>query len=273
MKAPPFDYQRARDAAHAVSLLAEAAGSARPIAGGQSLGPMLNLRLVRPGLLVDVRACPDLRSFVDEDDAVVYGAAVTHAEIEDGAVPDALGGRLAAAARRIAYRAVRNRGTLGGSLAHADPAADWPTVLLAAGAEVVIRGSGGSRAEALREFLTGPFSVSLGPDELLVGVRVAKRGGALRWGYHKICVKAGEFARAFAVAMEDRASNERRAVVGAIERVPLVLEGDDASIDDPQSAEVLLAERLPWLAPTPRRLHAVCLARAVRALDSNGEGG
>ena len=104
MKAPPFEYACARDAAHAVSLLAEAQGSARPIAGGQSLGPMLNLRLVRPGLLIDVRACPDLRGFVDEGDAIVYGAAVTHAEVEDGAVPDALDGRLSAAARGIAYR-------------------------------------------------------------------------------------------------------------------------------------------------------------------------
>jgi carbon-monoxide dehydrogenase medium subunit len=272
VKAPAFDYERARDAAHAVSLLAEAAGSARPIAGGQSLGPMLNLRLVRPELLVDVRACPDLRGVIDEGDAIVYGAAVTHAEIEDGTVPDALGSRLAVAAREIAYRAVRNRGTLGGSLVHADPAADWPTVLLAAGAEVVVRGPGGLRAESLGEFLTGPFSVSLGSDELLVGVRVAKRGAELRWGYHKICVKAGEFARAFAVAMEDRASGERRAVVGAIERVPLVLEGDDAVIDDPRRAEALLARRLPSLAPLSLRLNAVALARAGRALASNGDG-
>ena len=217
MKAPVFDYECARDAAHGVSLLAGAEGWAKPIAGGQSLGPMLNLRLVRPQLLVDVRTCPDLRGCVDEGDAIVYGAAVTHAEIEDGAVPDALGGRLARAAREIAYRAVRNRGTLGGSLVHADPAADWPTVLLAAAAEVVIRGPGGLRAATLGEFLTGPFAVSLGPHELLVGVRVRKRGSGLRWGYHKICVKAGEFARAFAVAMEDRATGERIKGVGVVQ--------------------------------------------------------
>ena len=271
MKASPFEYERARDAAHGIALLSEAAGSARPIAGGQSLGPMLNLRLVRPARLVDVRECADMRGVIDEGDAIVYGAAVTHAEIEDGALPDALGGRLASAARRIAYRAVRNRGTLGGSLVHADPAADWPTVLLAAGAEVVIRGPDGSRAVRLRDFLTGPFSVSLGADELLVGVRVMKYGDGLRWGYHKICVKTGEFARAFAVAMEDKATGVRRVVVGAIERVPLVLEGDDAGIDDPRAAEALLAERLPSLAPVPRRLHAVSLARAVRALASKGE--
>ena len=273
MKAPAFDYECARDAAHAVALLAGAGRLAKPLAGGQSLGPMLNLRLVRPELLVDVRRCPDLRGFVDEGDAIVYGAAVTHAEIEDGAVPDALGGRLAQAAREIAYRAVRNRGTLGGSLVHADPAADWPTVLLAAGAEVVVRGPGGLRAEALRDFLTGPFTVSLAPDELLIGVRVPKRGAALRWGYHKICVKAGEFARAFVVAMEDRASGERRAVVGAIERLPLVLEGDDAAIVDPQRAEALLTHRLPSLTPVLLRLHALALSRARRALESNRDGG
>ncbi len=268
MKAPAFDYECARDGAHAVSLLAAAGGFAKPIAGGQSLGPMLNLRLVRPELLVDVRTCSDLRGFVDEGDAIVYGAAVTHAEIEDGAVPDALGGRLARAAREIAYRSVRNRGTLGGSLVHADPAADWPTVLLAAAAEVVIRGPGGLRAAPLGEFLTGPFAVSLGAHELLVGVRVRKHDSGLRWGYHKICIKAGEFARAFVVAMEDRASGERRAVVGAIERLPLVLEGDDAAIDDARTAEALLARRLPSLAPLTRRLHAHALARAVRALES-----
>ena len=270
MKAPVFDYECARDAAHGVSLLAGAEGWAKPIAGGQSLGPMLNLRLVRPQLLVDVRTCPDLRGCVDEGDAIVYGAAVTHAEIEDGAVPDALGGRLARAAREIAYRAVRNRGTLGGSLVHADPAADWPTVLLAAAAEVVIHGPGGLRAATLGEFLTGPFAVSLGPHELLVGVRVRKRGSGLRWGYHKICVKAGEFARAFVVAMEDRATGERRAVVGAIERLPLVLEGEDAAVDDAQTAEALLARRLPTLSPVVRRLHALALVRARRALESKG---
>ena len=102
---------------------------------------------------------------------------------------------------------------------------------------------------------------------------MAKRGAALRWGYHKICVKAGEFPRAFAVAMEDRASGERRAVVGAIERAPLVLEGDAAVIDDLQGAEALLADRLPSLPPVPRRLHAVALARAQRALASSGDGG
>ena len=123
MKAAPFEYVRAKDAEHAVELLVAAEGFAKPIAGGQSLGPMLNLRLVEPDLLVDVRNCPDLRSCRDDGETIVYGAAVTHSEIEDGAIPDPCHGWRAAVARRIAYRAVRNRGTLGGSIAHADPAA------------------------------------------------------------------------------------------------------------------------------------------------------
>ena len=270
MKPARFDYVRATDAAHAAALLADAqdddTANAKPIAGGQSLGPMLNLRLARPALLVDVRGCPDMRGFVDEGDAIVYGAATTHAEIEDARVPDALDGHLAAAARRIAYRAVRNRGTLGGSLSHADPAADWPTVLLAVNAEVIVRGPDGLRAEALRDFVRGPFTVSLAAHELVVGVRVPRHGPALRWGYHKLSVKVGEFAHAFAVAMEDPTTGERRAVVGAIERVPLVLEGNDTHMDDAGQAEALLAQHLPDLPPVKLRLHAAVLWRAIRAL-------
>lgn len=268
MKAARFDYVRATDAAHAASLLADAGGEAKPMAGGQSLGPMLNLRLARPALLVDVRRCADMRGFVDEGDAIVYGAATTHAEIEDARVPDALEGRLGAAARRIAYRAVRNRGTLGGSLSHADPAADWPTVLLALNAQAIIRGPGGLRAETLRDFIRGPFSTTLAADELLVGVRVPRHGAALRWGYRKLSVKVGEFAHAFAVAMHDPSSGERRAVVGAIERVPLVLEDDETLLEDSAQAEAVLARHLPGLTPVKRRLHASVLYRAISDLTT-----
>jgi carbon-monoxide dehydrogenase medium subunit len=265
VKAARFEYLRARDAAHAVSLLSDP--DARVIAGGQSLGPMLNLRLARPSLLVDVSACEDLRGYVDEGDAIVYGAAITHAEIEDGKVPDALNGHLAMAARHIAYRAVRNRGTIGGSIAHADPAADWPTVLLAAGAEVVIRSASGLRAMALGDFITGPFATILDPDEVLVGVRVMKRDPALRWSYQKVSVKVGEFAHAFAVAMNDPARGEHRVVVGAIERVPLVIEEPDAALSDSQLARDMLAQRLPSLTPIQRQRHAATLSRVLRGLD------
>ena len=268
MKAAPFDYIRARDAAHAVELLAAAQGFARPIAGGQSLGPMLNLRLVEPDLLVDIRTCPDLRGYRDDGDTVLYGAAVTHSEIEDGAVPDPCHGWLAAATRRIAYRAVRNRGTLGGSIAHADPAADWLVVLLLLGAEVVVLGPGGTRTFTLEEFVTGPFSTVLGADEVLAAIRVAKRSDRVRYGYRKVAMKMGEFATAFCVALEDPERGESRAVLGAIERPPIAID-DLSHVDDTASAETFVNARVPGLDAPTVRLHAVTLRRAVRDLQGS----
>src|SRR3954469_15959430 len=136
MKAAAFDYLKPQDVIGAIKALAGSAGDAKALAGGQSLGPMLNLRLARPKLLVDVGRIESLREIRDEGDAWLVGAGVTHAELEDrplaGCEP------LAAVARTIAYRAIRTRGTVGGSLAHADPAADWPLALCALGAKFIL---------------------------------------------------------------------------------------------------------------------------------------
>ena len=272
VKAAPFDYVRAQDAAHAVELLAAAEGFAKPIAGGQSLGPMLNLRLVEPDLLVDVRTCPDLRGFHDDGETILYGAAVTHSEIEDGVVPDPCHGWLAAAARRIAYRAVRNRGTLGGSVAHADPAADWLVVLLLLGAEVVVRGPEGSRAATLEALVTGPFSTALGAGEVLAAVRVPRRSERVRYGYRKTAMKAGEFAAAFCVALEDPERGESRAVLGAIERPPIAID-DLSNVSDTAGAEAFVEARVPGLDAPSVRLHAITLRRAIRDLERSGPSG
>src|SRR5215210_5184325 len=113
--------------AGALALAVADAGQVNFIAGGQSLGPMLNLRLVQPDLLIDLTRIPELKQIEQTDDTIIVGACITHADIEDGRVPDVTGGALPAVARNIAYRAVRNRGTIGGSLTHAEPAADWLT--------------------------------------------------------------------------------------------------------------------------------------------------
>ncbi len=220
MKPVAFDFAFAPDLAAAARLLA---ADAKPIAGGQSLGPMLNLRLARPPRLIDVSRTPDLRGASDDGDAIVYGAAVTHAEIEDGVVLDATPGWLASVARRIAYRAVRNRGTIGGSLAHADPAADWVNVLTALGAEAVLMKSGSQRTMALEQFFTGPFATALTPGEIIAAVRVRKRSARARWGYWKFCLKAGDFAKASAAVLIDPDRNETRVLIGAIERPPALL--------------------------------------------------
>ena len=271
VKAAPFEYVRARDAAHAVELLATAdrEGFAKIIAGGQSLGPMLNLRLAEPDLLVDVRTCTDLRRHHDDGETILYGATVTHSEIEDGTVPDPCHGWLSKAARRIAYRAVRNRGTIGGSVAHADPAADWLVVLLLLRAEVVVLGPEGMRTTPLAEFVTGPFSTGLGTNDVLVGIRVARRSGRVRYGYRKTATKAGEFATAFCVALEDPERGESRAVVGAIERPPIVID-DLSDVSTKIAAEALVNARLPGLDAPSVRLHAVTLRRALRALEDSG---
>ena len=139
MKAAAFAYSAVASSAEAIAALGSSAPMAKIAAGCQSLGPMLNLRLVRPERLIDVSRAVDMRRTIDEGDALVYGGAVTHAEIEDGVAPDATPGWMASIARDIAYRAVRNRGTIGGSLAHADPAADWVVTLTALGAEALLR--------------------------------------------------------------------------------------------------------------------------------------
>lgn len=266
MKPAPFDYARASDAAEAVALLAEAGEGAKLLAGGQSLGPMLNLRLARPTLLVDIRRAADLLAIDATDDAVRYGAGTPHAAFEDACVPDATPGWLSAIARGIAYRAVRNRGTVGGSLAHADPGADWPSALLALGATVEILGLGGARRAPLAAIQTGPFAVDLAAGEVLTGVSLPRRSAGARWGYWKFCRKTGEFAKAIGAVLHDPDRGETRAVIGAIEDAPVLIEGAaaDALFDDPRAAEELVARHAPALSPAGQRLHAEALARAAR---------
>ena len=145
MKPVNFDYERPRHLDEAIALLAGKARMTKVLAGGQSLGPMLNLRLVQPDLLVDITGLAELKRAEKTRDDLVLGACVTHADIEDGRVPDVTGGAMRVVAAGIAYRAVRNRGTIGGSLTHADPSADWVSALAALGAEAVVRGAGGTR--------------------------------------------------------------------------------------------------------------------------------
>ena len=223
MKAAPFDYERPATLAGAADLLRRADGDAKVVAGGQSLGPMLNLRLTTPRLLVDVTGIPELRRATDEGDAVVIGACVTHADIEDGRVPDATRGIMSRVARGIAYRAVRNRGTVGGSLAHADPSADWPTCLAALGAEARLFGPNGTRSIPIAQFVSGVFETALAADEVLEAVRVPKLSARARWGFHKFCRKTGKFAEAMTAILWDPDRNVRRAAIGATDSRPIVI--------------------------------------------------
>lgn len=269
MKPVAFDFSFAADAAGAVAMLASGAAT-KPIAGGQSLGPMLNLRLARPQTLIDLSRAADMRGATDEGDAIVYGGAVTHAEIEDGAVPDATPGWLAAVARRIAYRAVRNRGTIGGSLAHADPAADWVNVLTALGADVILVANGAKRVVPLETFFVGPLATVLASGEVIAGVRVRKRTAAARWGYWKFCIKAGDFAKASAAVLIDPARGETRVLIGAIERPPALLTDPAAFVEGRMTAADAVRQAAPHLDGPAHTLHVTALRRALAIATEGG---
>jgi carbon-monoxide dehydrogenase medium subunit len=229
VKAARFRYERATSLERAIELLGSG-GFVKLLAGGQTLGPMLNLRLVQPDLLVDVTKLPETTRWSEEPGAVLIGACVTHAAIEDGRVPDPTGGILPKIASGIAYRAVRNRGTIGGSLAHADPAADWLSALSALGAEIVVVGPGGERRVAVAALSTGVFSTVVAEDEVLRAVRVPRLSRHARWGYYKFCRKTGDFAEAIGAVLHDPERGMFRLVIGATNGAPIILDGKELGV-------------------------------------------
>jgi carbon-monoxide dehydrogenase medium subunit len=177
---PAFDYVRPASVDEAVRALADAGEEAKVLAGGQSLLPLLRLRLAFPELVVDVGRIPELRGVREDGDMLAIGALTTHHDVVHDPLVRRHAGLLAQATETVADPAVRHRGTLGGSLAHADPAGDLPAVVLALDAELVAQGPGGRRTIAAREFFSDYLQTALAPDELLVEVRVPKREG---WGF------------------------------------------------------------------------------------------
>jgi aerobic carbon-monoxide dehydrogenase medium subunit len=271
MKAARFDYARPDSCREASILLQNSAGAGKVMSGGQSLGAMMNLRLVQPGLLVDVRAIEALRGCVVETDAVALGANTTHADIEDGRVSDPTRGLMPYVAAGIAYRAVRNRGTLGGSLAHADPAADWVNLMALLGAQYRLEGSSGVRTVDAADWLQGAFSTALKDDEVLATVRIPLLSPMARWSYYKVNRKSGEFAEAIAAIVEDPPRNIRRGLIGATDGVPYIFAADSL-IDrfDPALAEAHLAAAGLIPDTYEYRIHGAALARAVAAITSRG---
>ncbi|MFI1290089.1 FAD binding domain-containing protein [Streptomyces sp. NPDC020792] len=177
---PAFDYARPASVGEAVRTLADAGEDAKVLAGGQSLLPLLRLRLAFPELVVDIGRIPGLRGVREDGGTLAVGALTTHHDVVHDPLVRRYAGLLAQATETVADPAVRHRGTLGGSLAHADPAGDLPAVALALDAELVAEGPGGRRAIPAREFFADYLQTALAPDELLVEVRVPKREG---WGY------------------------------------------------------------------------------------------
>ncbi len=215
--APIARYVRAESVDVATKHLADTKDLAVAIAGGQSLIPMLALRVAPADTLVHVGRIEALRGVTPVSGGVAIGAAVTHAEIEDGKVGGTAGLFLARVAGGIAYRPVRNHGTIGGSLALADPAADWPVVLVALDAAVNVTGAGGSRTEQIGDFLRGAYSTSLNPGEVITTIGVPEPNDGARFGYVKVCRKSGAFAMSIGCVVRV-AGTSARVVVGGMQQ-------------------------------------------------------
>jgi carbon-monoxide dehydrogenase medium subunit len=273
-----FEYARPGEVSAALKLIADENVTVKIMAGSQSLGPMLNMRLVQPDLLVDITGIEELRQFDERPDEIIFGACITHADIEDLRVPDVTRGALPYVARGIAYRAVRNRGTIGGSLTHADPSADWHSIMAALGAKVVVRGPGGERTMPVEAYMLGALEADLGPGEMLVSVKVPKLSRSARWGYYKSCRKTGEFAHAIGSFLVDPDRSVVRMVIGATESRPIVIAeagniiGDgraerlDAAFDSHAVGELI--ESAGMTDPIDKRTHIIALRRALEQARS-----
>jgi aerobic carbon-monoxide dehydrogenase medium subunit len=195
VKMSPFDYHRPGTVDEAVALLETFGGDGKVLAGGQSLLPVLALRLTHLGHLIDIGRVQGLQSIdVDDDGTVSVGATVTHARVERSDVMAAAAPAVAGAMPYVGHRAIRSRGTVCGSLAHADPAAELPAVALAVGAQMIVQGPAGQRTINAGDFFQGYMSSALGEDELLVGVRLPAWAPRAGWSVLEVSRRHGDFA-------------------------------------------------------------------------------
>lgn len=271
MKPAAFDHQRPADLEAAIRVLNDSAVDSKVIAGGQSLGPMLNLRLTRPERLVEISNAGAMREISETATHVSFGAATRHAEIEDRLTPDPSRGMMPFVASGIAYRAVRNKGTIGGSICHADPAADWVTAMTALDATIVITTNGkDTRTVPMTGFMQGAYRTSLAPGEIMTAVQVPYYSDQMVWGYYKICRKVGEFSDAIAAWVADPGRKYSRVVFGAGAGAPLVSErlaellAQTGAAPDPATVKEELAVLAPDLDPVKQQLFAVALQRCVK---------
>lgn len=221
MKLPQFEYAAPATLAEAIALLAQ--GNAKALAGGQSLIPTMAFRLAAPSVLVDLKNLRELESISIDKTGVRLGARVRWRDIERDARLKSAHPLLVAAIEQVAHYQIRNRGTVGGSLAHADPAAEMPGIAVTCDAEISVSGSKGKRTVPAGKFLTGPLSTVLADDELITEVRLPAWPPNRRWGFEEFARRRGDFAIAGVAAFYDvdgegKAFNAHIGVIGACTR-------------------------------------------------------
>jgi carbon-monoxide dehydrogenase medium subunit len=235
MKMPPFEYACPTTLSEAVALLASRTGDAKPLAGGQSLVPMLAFRLVQPALLVDLRKLAHLREIKISADGVRLGAMVRWRDILDDPRLATAHPLLRAAVAEVAHYQIRNRGTVGGSMAHADPAAEMPGIAVTCEAEISVVGNAGTRVIKAAEFFHGPLTTALMSDEIITEVRLPAWPARRRWGFQEFARRRGDFALAAAAVFYDedasgKTCNAHIGAIGVADR-PLRLHSAEAAIN------------------------------------------
>lgn len=256
MKCAPFDYVRARSVDEAVSALASSAGDGKILAGGQSLVPMLALRMARPSVLIDINRVPGISSIRPGDDAVIVGALTRHAALA-GQAHHLL---LAEAARWIGHTAIRTRGTTGGSIAHADPSAELPVVAVATGATVTIAGPGGFRAVPADGLFITTMTTGLGDDEMITSVSFPRPA---RWGFAEFARRQGDFALVTAAVAET--AGQVRVALGGVASTPVRATAAEAVIADGGTAHVAADTAAGEISPTGDIHGSESFRRAITA--------
>ena len=288
MKASAFAYARATSVAHALELLATHGEKAKVLSGGQSLMPAMNLRLISPELIVDIGELAELRGIAVKDGVLTIGALTRHVDLLKSPEINAHAPLLAQAVAHVAHPAIRNRGTIGGSLAHADPASELPACMVALGATIITRGPGGERRIAASAFFTGIYETALSPQEVLVAVELPAAPTHSRHFFHEFARRHGDYAivglAAQAVVNGGQFADIRLGFFAVGDR-PLLAKSADRLIDVAITPAVLseasssLGEELDPLedqqaTPAMRRhLAKVLLARGVSSLLSRPDLG
>ena len=285
MKLPPFEYACPTTVSEAVALLASGNGDAKALAGGQSLVPMLAFRLAAPTLLVDLRKLAELRQIKISEDGVALGAMVRWRDIEDDARLLGAHPLLVAAIAHVAHYQIRNRGTVGGSIAHADPAAEMPGIAMTCEAEIAVVGKSGARVIRAADFFLGPLMTALQADEIIVEIRLPAWLPQRRFGFQEFARRRGDFAMAGAAVFYDldASGNARDVHVGAfgvsdrplrLTTVEAVLNGraiDEATIAHAEaaaSAAVDPPEDIHASAAYRRALIGTMVERALRSASA-----
>jgi len=244
MKPAAFEYVVANSIEQAVAVLAQAGGDAKILAGGQSLVPMLNFRLLRPAILVDINRIPDLAFIEDVGDAVKIGALTRHHQLETSPVIAKHFPILSYAMTHVAHLAIRNRGTIGGSLSHADPAAELPMMALLLSAKLHIISGRGKRIVEAREFFLDALTVDLAEDELLTEIHLPKLPPHTGWGFEEVARRAGDFALAAVAAtitMSAGAMKEARIALTGVAPTPVRASEAEALLVGQKSETKLMA--------------------------------